>query len=84
MENKLNNLKEKLMVALEKEGIMVTDVLYSSKGKYNFLTVEVDKVNGMDMDSIVIATNIINPIVDQEDIIDDSYILDVISKERGE
>lgn len=84
MENKLNNLKEKLMVALEKEGIMVTDVLYSSKGKYNFLTVEVDKVNGMDMDSIVLATNIINPIVDQEDIIDDSYILDVISKERGE
>ena len=38
----------------------------------------------MDMDSIVEATNIINPVVDEVDITDDSYILDVISKERGE
>lgn len=84
MKNKLENLKEKLVLALEPEGIMVTDIFYTSKGKYNFLTVEVDKVNGMDMDSIVEATNIINPIVDEVDITDDSYILDVISKERGE
>ena len=84
MKNKLETLKEKLIEALEPEGIMVTDIIYTSKGKYNFLTIEVDKVNGMDMDSIVEATNIINPIVDEEDITDDSYILDVISKERGE
>ncbi len=83
MENKLERLKEKLIVVLEPEGIMVTNIEYTSKGKYNFLTVEVDKVNGMDMDSIVLATNIINPVVDEEDITDDSYILDVISKERG-
>lgn len=83
MENKLERLKEKLIVVLEPEGIMVTNIEYTSKGKYNFLTVEVDKVNGMDMDSIVLATNIINPVVDEENITDDSYILDVISKERG-
>ena len=29
------------------------------------------------------ATNIINPIVDDYDFTDDSYILDVTSKERG-
>lgn len=84
MERKLENLKEKLIEALEPKGIMVTNIEYTSKGKYNFLTVEVDKVNGMDMDSIVEATNIINPVVDEVDITDDSYILDVISKERGE
>lgn len=83
MERKLEILREKLLAALEPEGIMVTNIEYTSKGKYNFLTVEVDKVNGMDMDSIVLATNIINPIVDEVDITDDSYILDVISKERG-
>ena len=32
---------------------------------------------------IVDATNIINPIVDDYDFTDDSYILDVTSKERG-
>lgn len=83
MESKLESLKEKLVKVLEPEGIMVCSVEYTSKGKYNFLTVEVDKVNGMDMDSIVLATNIINPVVDEMDITDDSYILDVISKERG-
>lgn len=84
MEKKLESLKLKLAEALDSINVMVTNIEYTSKGKYNFLTVEVDKVNGMDMDSIVEATNIINPIVDEIDITDDSYILDVISKERGE
>ena len=84
MESKLESLREKLIEALNPIGVMVTNIEYTSKGKYNFLTVEVDKVNGMDMVSIVEATNIINPVVDEVDITDDSYILDVISKERGE
>lgn len=48
------------------------------------MTIELDKINGIDLDEIVEATNIINPIVDKMDFIDESYILDVISKERGE
>ena len=64
--------------------IIVTDVSYHSEGSYNFLTIELDKVSGIDMDLIVEATNIINPIIDKLDFIDDSYILDVVSKERGE
>ena len=42
-----------------------------------------DKVGGIDLDEIVAATEIINPIVDKYNICDDSYIMDVISKERG-
>ena len=42
-----------------------------------------EKVGGIDLDGIVKATNIINPIVDKYDIVDNEYILDVISKERG-
>ena len=58
-------------------------ITYSKKGKYNFLTIELDKEGGLDLDGIVEASNIINPIIDKLDLIDDSYILDVISKERG-
>ena len=43
-----------------------------------------EKVNGIDLDSIVEATEVINPIIDELDLIDDSYILDIISKEKGE
>ena len=42
-----------------------------------------DKVNGIDLDTIVHATDIINPIIDSLDLIDDTYILDIVSKERG-
>ena len=36
------------------------------------------------MDAIVEATHIINPIIDELDPYEESYILDVLSKERGE
>ena len=79
----LDKLKEALSEALKDNEIIVDEITTEKKGKYNFLTVVLDKVGGIDLETIVEATNIINPIVDQFDICDDSYILDVISKERG-
>ena len=83
MEKNLDIIRKELTPALEKLNIIITDITYSKNGKYNFLTIELDKEGGLDLDSIVEATNIINPIIDKLDLIDDSYILDVISKERG-
>ena len=79
----LEQLKDALSEALKEKEIIVDEITTEKKGKYNFLTVVLDKVGGIDLDGIVEATNIINPIVDRFDICDDSYILDVISKERG-
>lgn len=79
----LDKLKEALSEALKDNEIIVDEITTEKKGKYNFLTVVLDKVGGIDLETIVEATNIINPIVDKFDICDDSYILDVISKERG-
>ena len=53
------------------------------EGKYNFLTVTLDKVGGIDLDTIVDATKVVNEYVDKTNICDDSFILDVVSKERG-
>ena len=83
MEKKLEEIKKNLTGPLEKLNIIITDITYSKNGKYNFLTIELDKEGGLDLDTIVDASNIINPIIDKLDLIDDSYILDVISKERG-
>lgn len=79
----LEQLKVALSEALKENEIIVDEITTEKKGKYNFLTVVLDKVGGIDLDGIVEATNIINPIVDEFDICDDTYILDVISKERG-
>lgn len=79
----MEELRKELDEVLKKDEIIVDDISMSKQGKYNILTITLDKVGGIDLDTIVEATNIINPIVDKYDICDDSFILDVISKERG-
>ena len=84
MQEKLDELKKDLSEILQKKDIIVDEVIYVTEGKYNFLRITLDKVNGIDLDTIVDATNIINPIIDKYDFIDEEFILDVISKEKGD
>ena len=79
----IENLKKELEDVLKKDDVIVDEIYMEKKGKYKFLTIVLDKIGGIDLDGIVDATNIINPIVDKYDICDSEYILDVISKERG-
>ncbi len=83
MEEKLKIIKNDIALALQSYNIIITAIDYIKEGKYYFLRIELDKVNGLDLDAIVEATNVINPIVDKLDIFDEAYILDVISKEKG-
>lgn len=80
----LEKLKIDLQERLDSEEIIVDDVTFEEKGKYHFLTVTLDRIGGIDLETIVDATKIVNEVVDKADITDDSYILDVVSKERGE
>lgn len=85
MEGTLEKLKVEVQKALEEKEIIVDSVTYQKNtANYNVLAIVLDKVGGIDLDLVVDATNIINPIVDLYDLGDDSYILDVVSKERGE
>ncbi len=80
----LDKLKIDLQEVFEKTDIIVDDITFEEKGKYKFLTVTLDKIGGIDLETIVEATKVVNEVVDKADITDDSYILDVVSKERGE
>ena len=80
----LEEIRASITEPMAKLDISVESVTYVVEGNYNFLRIELDKVNGIDLDSIVEATEVINPIIDELDLIDDSYILDIISKEKGE
>jgi len=84
IETKLNNLKKLIADALSSKKIIVDEVTYRKEGTINFLEIVLDKEEGIDLDTIVDATNIINPIVDEMDFVDESFIMDVVSKERGE
>ena len=84
MDKILNKIRASIEEKKQKMNIMITNIEYVEEGNYNFLRIELDKASGLDLDTIVEATNIINPIIDELDLIDDSYILDIISKEKGD
>ena len=83
MELVLESIKKAIKPKLEPLNIVVDDIVYEKEGNYYFLRITLDRESGLDLDTVVEATNIINPILDELDLIEDSYILDVLSKERG-
>lgn len=84
MDSILAKIKESIEAPLKEMDIFVDSVTWELENNYYYLKIVLDKVNGIDLDTIVDATNIINPILDDLDLIQDEYILDVSSKERGE
>jgi len=80
MENKILSLvKDKLKL----EEIKVDSVKYVVEDGIKFLRITIDKEGFITSDDCVKATKIINPILDEANLIEESYILDVCSKERG-
>ena len=84
MDSILAKIKESIEAPLKEMDIFVDSVTWELENNYYYLKIVLDKINGIDLDTIVEATNVINPIVDKLDLIQDEYILDVSSKERGE
>ena len=83
MKEKLEIIKKEITKPMEELDIIVDKVEFVNENNYYFLKIELDKVNGIDLDTIVEATNIINPIIDRLDLIEEEYVLDISSKERG-
>ena len=83
MELVLESIKKAIEPKLEPLNIVVDEIVYEKEGNYYFLRITLDRESGLDLETVVEATNIINPILDELDLIEDSYILDVLSKERG-
>ena len=79
----LEAIQDAITGPMNEMNIIVDSVNYETEGNYNFLKIELDKVNGIDLDTIVAATEVINPIIDTIDIKEDNYMLDVCSKEKG-
>ena len=81
MEDKVRALIEK---EVNKMGIDIDSILYEKEGSNYFLRIVIDRKEPIDIDTCVEVTNIINPLLDKADFLNDSYILDVSTKEKGE
>ena len=68
---------------IEQAGYILDEVLYEKEGSVYFLRVIIDKQGIITIDDCVEVSNIVNPLLDEADLIKDNYILDVCSKEKG-
>lgn len=83
MEKTINELTKLLEKPLSVMEVVVDEIYFYEKSKNKFLTVVVDKVGGIDLDTIVEVSKKVSSIIDSIEVPVDNYVLDVISKERG-
>ncbi len=76
----LEKIRKMVEIPLEKEKIQVVDVYFENENGVSNLYIIIDKKPYVDIDTCVLATNIINPILDKADLIEESYVLNVCSK----
>ena len=79
----IEEVKRLIAPAVEEEGYVLDSVLFEKEGNTNFLRVIIDKQGYITVDDCVTVCNLINPILDKADPIEENYILDVCSKEKG-
>lgn len=81
IEEKVRNLIEKDVNNL---GINIDSIEYVKEGSNYFLRITIDSNDVIDIDKCVEVTDVINPLLDEDDLIEESYILDISTKEKGE
>ena len=77
-------VRELIVDEVSKMGITIDSVVYEKEGSNYFLRIVIDRDKIIDIDTCVEVTKVINPLLDNLDVIEDSYILDISSKEKGE
>lgn len=79
----MEKIKEMLEPVIKENGYVLDEILYTKESGMNFLRVVIDKEGGIEVEDCVTVSKLINPILDEKDPIEENYILDVCSKERG-
>ena len=81
-------MEEKIKVAvgdkLDKLEVWIDSVILEKEGSETFLRIALDAEFIIPLNVVVMATRIINPILDKLDIELDNYMLDVYAKEKGD
>ena len=69
--------------ALDELNMTVDSVIYEKENGHNYLRICLDSPNIIDVDLIVKATHIINPLMDKANLINEEYLLDIYGKSKG-
>ena len=78
-----DKVKELLSGCLDSLNLVVDSVVLEEENKQLFLRIGLDSEDIIDFDKVVLATKIIDPIIEKADLIEDSYILEIYGKSKG-
>lgn len=79
-----SKIKEFILKPIEDAGYILDSVHYVKENGTNFLRIIIDKKEDyITVNDCVIVNDLLDPILDKMDLIDDSYIVDICSKEKG-
>ncbi len=81
--NIIDEVTKLIKEPVESSGYNIDEILYLKEDGNQFLRVVITKNGIIDVEDCVTVSNIINPLLDEADLIDEEYILDVCSKEKG-
>lgn len=81
-------MKEKIIEvvgdSLKKLNVWIDDVYTDKEGTETFVHIVLDSEEIIPLNVVVMATRIINPLIDKIDIMDGNYMLDIYAKSKGD
>ena len=81
-------MKEKIIESTKEKlatlNVFIDDVTYGKVDGENTLTIVLDSEEIIPIKTVVMATRMINPILDELDLIEESYMLDIYAKPKGD
>ncbi len=77
-------VKKIIEPVLKENNYILDEVEYVIEGNISYLRIYIDKEGFITIDDCVKVSNLINPILDEKDLIEENYMLDVCSKEKGD
>lgn len=76
-------VRDLLQNPIEEAGYILDEVIYTKEGKTYNLMLVIDKEGYININDCLAVNKIVNPLLDEADLISESYVLDVCSKEKG-
>ncbi len=76
-------ITEKVDKEIKKFNMHVDDVYFSEEEKVKNLNIVLDSEEVINIEKITEASKVINDIIDEMDIEEENYVLDIHSKEKG-
>lgn len=78
-----NKVRELIESTINDNGYILDEVQYVKEGSSYFLRIIIDKEGYINIEDCIKTNKLVSPIIDEANVIEGAYILDICSKQKG-